>query len=189
MTHCIVKKTLDTIVDTKNSFVVAIKRNTKKLFENIEESVGMLTNCIDYNKVTETGHGRKETRVVHVFEASEEIKKYLSHINTVIRVKRIRQRGSKMTVEIAYYVSDLKLRAKQFQTCIRNHWSIENRLHWVKDMVMNEDHSNTRNKLITPILSIIKSLVVTIAYEKSKSVINFQRTNAHNIECMRLLLE
>lgn len=186
---CIVKKTLDTIIATNNHYVVAVKRNSKKLYSLIESSTSKLTSCCDYNKTDENNRGRKETRVLHVFNATKKIKEYLPHISAVVRVRRLRQYKKKISEEIVYYVSDVNYNAKQFNKGIREHWSIENKLHWVKDVDLMEDKSSISNFVIAPIMSILKSHVIELAYMNSNSVVNFQRSIAHNIEQMCILLE
>ncbi|XNN30306.1 ISAs1 family transposase [Escherichia coli] len=41
--------------------------------------------------------------------------------------------------EVRYYISSADLTAEKFATAIRNHWHVENKLHWHLDVVMNED--------------------------------------------------
>jgi predicted transposase YbfD/YdcC len=43
-----------------------------------------------------------------------------------------------VSYETRYYLSDLTLGADEFNKLIRNHWSIENKLHWKLDVVFNE---------------------------------------------------
>lgn len=155
----------------------------------IESATEKLTLCYDYHKTEEKNRGRNEIRTVHVFDATKEIKELVPHIKAVVRVKRIRQRSIRNSEEIFYYVSDVKYSAKRFNEGIRKHWSIENKLHWVKDVVMKEDKSTIKQYTVASIVSILKSLVINIAYLNSNSVINFQRTIAHNIEQMYVLLE
>ncbi|WP_114026369.1 ISAs1 family transposase, partial [Shigella sonnei] len=40
---------------------------------------------------------------------------------------------------VRYYISSADLTAEKFATAIRNHWHVENNLHWRLDVVMNED--------------------------------------------------
>jgi predicted transposase YbfD/YdcC len=187
--HCTQKKTLDTIVKTGNHYVVAIKRNAKYLFQLLVLLTLKLTDCVDYYKDNaKKSHGRLEQRTVHVFEPNEPIKEYLPHIKSVARIKRTRIKKDKKSEEIVYYISDRELSAKEFYKGIRGHWTIENNLHWVKDVVMLEDKSKYNRKMVEQI-SILKSLVITIAYQNSKSVINFQRVMSHDIVSMRHLIE
>jgi predicted transposase YbfD/YdcC len=189
LTHCIVKKTLDTIVATGNHYVVAIKRNCKKLYSQFVKATNQLTTCIDYYKTEELNKGRKETRIVHVLEVNKEITDYIPHIQIIVRIKRIRENKKKISEEIIYYACDVRYTAKIIYNGIRNHWFIENKLHWVKDVVMFEDKSQNRNIITSAIMSILKSQVISLAYLNSNSVINFQRTIAHNIEQMLFTLE
>ena len=49
---------------------------------------------------------------------------------------------------VRYYISSADLTAEKFATAIRNHWHVENKLHWRLDVVMNEDDGNDSNLLI-----------------------------------------
>ncbi len=45
---------------------------------------------------------------------------------------------------VRYYISSADLTAEKFATAIRNHWHVENKLHWRLDVVMNEDDCKIR---------------------------------------------
>ncbi|MBP5976888.1 ISAs1 family transposase [Brasilonema sp. CT11] len=60
--------------------------------------------------------------------------------------------------EIVCYISSLICTAKDFALGIRGHWSIENCLHWVKDVVLKEDSSTIRLGNAPANLSIIRAL-------------------------------
>ena len=47
----------------------------------------------------------------------------------------------------AMYISSLDKSAEEFQTIIRNHWAIENKLHWSLDVAFNEDLNRKRDSL------------------------------------------
>ena len=186
--HYIPKKTLETIIETSNHFVVTVKKNAQKLYKLIDEQTKKLTSRKSYHRSDEKGHGRQVRRMIHVFEANEAIKEYFHGIKSVIRIKRIKKIKETIATEVIFYVSDLEISAKEFLKGIRNHWSIENNLHWVKDVVFLEDKTYYNNS-IAPKMSLIKSMVISIAYINSNSVTNFQRTNAHDIELMSRFIE
>jgi len=142
---------------------------------------------LDYHITNEKNRGRTEKRTVEVYPVSEEIKKNYPHCNTLIRIMREREAKGRSSKEVFYYISDLNHSAEEFSVGIRGHWAIENSLHYVKDKVMIEDKANLKNKLIAPNISLLRSFVITIAYLFDKSVTNFQRTFAHNLNLLLIL--
>ena len=55
------------------------------------------------------------------------------------KVVRTREVGSKTSIETAYYLLSTPLCAERFVQVARAHWGVENGLHWVLDVTMNED--------------------------------------------------
>lgn len=47
-------------------------------------------------------------------------------------------------MQIRYYISSVDLTAEKFATAMRNHWCVENKLHWRLDVAMNEDDCRIR---------------------------------------------
>ena len=55
-------------------------------------------------------------------------------------------RGGKISIERRYYLSSARLSAEQFATAVRAHWHVENRLHWVMDVVFHDDLMRLRTQ-------------------------------------------
>jgi len=87
-------------------------------------------------------HGRRERRTL---TSSIALNNHLDWpgVKQVCRVVRERTKHGQTTTETAYYVTSLSRRradAKKLSTLIRDHWgAIENGVHWVRDVVLNED--------------------------------------------------
>jgi len=128
-----------------------------------------------------------EHRQLKVCEASPEVKSEYPHCNSVICIKRSRLFKGRESEETHYYLSDLNVSAEEFFKSIRGHWSIENRLHWIKDVVMKEDEANLENKPISCTLSLLRSYVITLANIFSGSLTKFQREYAHNIDLVYIM--
>ncbi len=65
-------------------------------------------------------------------------------------------------VEYRYYISSLPLDISLFYNCIRNHWSVENKLHWHLDFTFRQDDNTTVDKDALLGLQIIKKMALGI---------------------------
>jgi Transposase DDE domain len=99
------------------------------------------TPATQVNIQVEHSRNRHTTRAVSVLDAPSQIDPDWVGVQRVIRVERVGLRGTKPYQETMFYISSLKLDAAGFAEKIRSHWHIENRLHWVKDVVMGEDQA------------------------------------------------
>ena len=57
-----------------------------------------------------------------------------------------------------YYISSKKEKAEVFLEKIQEHWTIENKLHWVKDVVMEKDKSKIKEKKAASNISVLKTI-------------------------------
>jgi predicted transposase YbfD/YdcC len=64
----------------------------------------------------------------------------------VVMVESQREIGSRLTKETRFYVTSLVLLANAIRPMIRDHWAVENCLHWVMDMVFRDDECRVRNE-------------------------------------------
>jgi len=62
----------------------------------------------------------------------------------VAKVTAVREFDGKTTTASRYYLLSKPLPAARLAQVVRAHWQIENRLHWVLDVVIDEDHSRAR---------------------------------------------
>ena len=104
--------------------------------------------CASHRNV-DGDHGRIETRTSTVCTDIKWLQEQhawpgLAAIGQVVRVREI---GTRVTTETAYYLLSKPLSAKRFGEVARAHWGVENGLHWVLDVTMNEDQA--RNERIT----------------------------------------
>ena len=65
-------------------------------------------------------------------------------LKVIGKVERTRETAEKITLETAYYRPSSGLTPERFNEVVCQHWSVENRLHWRLDGVMNEDRDRTR---------------------------------------------
>ena len=168
--HCIVKKTLQTIVDSHNHFLVKVKANQPTLLKSIKDTVKNFT-AQDEFLVEETNRGRKETRLIKVFSQKDLLPDNWIIVNTMILVLRESIRKDKIHQTISFYITDLETTdTKLLLQGIRGHWYIENKLHYTKDVIQKEDKTATKNKLAAANLSIFRNFCFNILKSKNKSI-------------------
>lgn len=109
-------------------------------------------------------HGRIETRTALV---SSDVA-WLSHhrwpgLAAIGKLTRSRQSAGKTTTETAYYLLSAPFTAERFGAVARHHWGIENSLHWVLDVTMNEDQTRNRKDNGPHNLALLRRLALNLA--------------------------
>ena len=171
------KKIAASIVEAEADYALALKENHPTLRTEVEgvfaaaEAEEAGTKRVKSISVRSEGHGRKEVRRVSVSQdvaALSEGKEWAS-LRSVVMVERTRTVGDTTSTETAYYLSSLRVGPKAMERVIRSHWSIENSLHWVLDVVFREDSSRVRSRGgATNLAALRKLALVLLRLEQSK---------------------
>jgi predicted transposase YbfD/YdcC len=185
--HC-QKKTVETIIETNNDYMIKVKKNQPKLQEAIkvqtEKEIAVQVKVGD-----DLSKGRKVQRLVEVFAPPEDIHSSWKGVESVIRVTRSGERDGNSYNTLSYYFSSLPPKSERIATVIQGHWQVENRLHWVKDVIFDEDKSPQRAGNAPINLSIIKTWVLSVfrlhGFDSIKGAID---RFSHNIPAMWSLL-
>lgn len=177
-------------MDNGNDYVIQVKGNQKKLCAGLQLSMKE-SQPIDVYMTEEKNKGRIEKRTVKIFYPE---RKYIDaswkKLHRIIQVTSEGIRNKREYYEIRYYISSLEENsAKVFTIGIRQHWSIENQLHRVKDVVQNEDKCLIRNKKIVANLSLFKSLSISVFRINGHSSIKYAVERFRNClkECSALI--
>ncbi|WP_445637189.1 Transposase IS4-like domain-containing protein [Nostoc sp. DSM 114161] len=129
-------------------------------------------------------------RQVCVFDNFENISTDWVGLKSIVRVERVGTRAGKPDGQTAYYISSLALPASDFACGIRGHWGIENRLHWIKDVVIDENSSQTIDRYPAANFSIIRSFVINLLRHNAfDSLTRAIRHCAHDIKLLFSFLE
>ena len=141
------------------------KTNQPSLYRKLETTAKEKSADSEHIK-QDNSHGRKIQRKVSVWENKETRKNGVlnkfSEIKSLIKVERQGIRGKKKYEQIMYYISSKKEKAEVFLEKIQDHWKIENQLHWVKDIVMDEDQSQIKDKVAASNISVLKTIGLNI---------------------------
>ncbi|WP_426577263.1 ISAs1 family transposase [Xenorhabdus stockiae] len=143
--HC-QRETLEKISEKKAYAVVQVKKNQPKLWAAVQSQFQSVFDAGKEQIVTEVkqeAHGRREERYVFQLKPqfTPEMAEKWPTIRSIIAVERHRSENGKGTVETSYYISSLPPRHKLLGHYIRQHWRIENSLHYILDVVFKEDYS------------------------------------------------
>jgi predicted transposase YbfD/YdcC len=135
-----------TIIKGGGDYLLAVKGNQPTLHDAVRRALAELTKK-PLNEQTlsiEKEHGRIDGREYHVLPASvlaEQFPKWTSLKSIGVAISYRIENREKISMEYRYYISSAELTPEQFSSAVRGHWAIENSLHWVLDVVMNEDAS------------------------------------------------
>lgn len=120
-------------------------RDEKRLEQLLNE--GTDTCGATFWESIEKGHGRIEIRNCTTLSAKDlPSKSEWEGLQTIIRIFRERKERDKIQTETIYYISSLDQDAKLIANSVRNHWRIENSLHWRLDVVFGQDRSRYRDR-------------------------------------------
>jgi predicted transposase YbfD/YdcC len=140
------------IVDGGGHYVLALKGNQGTLQEDVETFMddmiasGTAQQC-DYYETIEKSHGRIETRKCwscwDVDWLTE--RHHWPGLSSLVAVEATRTLNGKTSTERRYFISShAGKQAQKLATLIRNHWRVENQLHWTLDVSFNEDQCRVR---------------------------------------------
>lgn len=135
------------IVEQKGDYALALKANQETLYDDVALLLSDRETKTETAKpVVEADHGRIETRTATVCSAVQWLQKQHQWpgLKAVGKVVRVREMPEKTTTETAYYLLSKVFPPERFNHVARQHWNIENSLHWRLDVVMNEDQDRTR---------------------------------------------
>lgn len=140
--HCTVKKTVAAIVESGNDYCIGLKANQKNLLKQAQQCAQQqVPRSRDY-AVLDTSQGRFVERNVEVFEAPVPLAATWPGLAAFVKVERSGLRDGTYFERQSWFIMSRVIPAQQAAQLIRGHRaSVENQLHWVKDVVYREDDS------------------------------------------------
>jgi predicted transposase YbfD/YdcC len=150
---CTVKKTFEAARDTGNVLIAQVKANQQILHKTLETICNAEPPTDSAETVERNQHGRQEHRMVETFDVAGRLgADWDGLIVTAARVTRLTWHKNtktglwRQTNETSVYACQIRLSATVAGAAIRQHWSIENRSHYVRDVSFFEDLSRIRTK-------------------------------------------
>ena len=140
------------IIDNKADYVLALKGNQSSLREDVEVFVaeqkanGFKDTKISRHETVDGDHGRIEMRAytaIHDVGWLQERHDWPG-LQGILMVESRREIDGKIEQETRFYLTSLVWLASQLGPVVRGHWSVENSLHWVMDMIFRDDECRVR---------------------------------------------
>jgi len=160
------------IVAKEADYVLALKENQPTLYDQVsdyfldqleKEGPGRK---LRHHREVEEGHGRSETRETFVAPATKEMVAsgaWLGLATVVLVIRRcVDHATGKSSDDVRYFISSLPAKVKRLAGAVRQHWGIENGLHWVLDVAFNEDRMRQRDRNGIENLALLNRLAVSL---------------------------
>ncbi|WP_203831579.1 ISAs1 family transposase, partial [Actinoplanes palleronii] len=128
------------------------------------------------------GHGRREIRTLKILTIAAGID--FPHAAQALQIRRRRRRldqPRRFTTETVYAITDLRVhQAKPVQLAawIRGHWTIENKIHWVRDVTYDEDHSQIRTGTGPHVMAALRNAAISAL--RAAGANNIAAANRHH---------
>ena len=185
------------VVKLKGDYVVPIKGNQGSFYNDLKD-------YFDEKKLETIKAGNTKSTYIDYYEKrgsqtihyeyyqTEDVnwyfdKKKWEKLNSIGLVKKTIDNGKEVKKEKRYYISSLYCNIDLFSKAIRNHWSVENKLHWHLDFTFKQDKNTTTNKIALMNLEIINKFCLAIlnrvkVYYNNKSLRRIRKIISYNFE-------
>jgi predicted transposase YbfD/YdcC len=163
----------ETILERGAEYLLALKANRPATFKDVEAFFadpppGTLDTCT----TTDGEHGRVEVRrhaVCHDVAWLFSDRRYPGEVAfpglaMIGMVEAETERDGKTTRERRYYLSSTRINAMTFAQAVRGHWGIENRLHWVLDVVFKDDLTRLRTGHAPENMAVVKHMAMNLLH-------------------------
>ena len=141
------------IIKRGADYLLALKGNQKSLHNEVKLFFEVAKG-LESHTTTDADHGRIEVRRAYVCHAVDWLngdraapnEPRFKGLTTIGMVQAEVEKDGKKSQSARFYISSAKLSAKQLSYAARAHWGIENRLHWVMDVVFHDDLMRLRTQ-------------------------------------------
>jgi predicted transposase YbfD/YdcC len=147
-------------------YILTVKRNQPGLHARLAGLPWRQIPAADIQR--DRGHGRAERRTLKITTVAAGLA--FPHATQALQIVRRRRplngkNSKKWATETIYAVTSLTVtqaRPAQLAGILRGHWSIEDRLHWIRDVTYDEDRSQIRARNGPRVMASLRNLAITI---------------------------
>jgi predicted transposase YbfD/YdcC len=173
------------IVERGGDYLLTVKDNQPALFAEIQDCFEKALEQDfagvqhDAYQTEDRGHGRQETRSYDIITDPDlSSKDEWAKLRVIGMCCSQNIRDGKESSEVRFFIGSRKATAKVYGKALRNHWGIENKLHWQLDVSFAEDHNRVSKRHGAENLALVRRLAVSLLK---------QHPDKRSIACKRLL--
>jgi len=168
-----------TILRRGGDYLLALKENRPATFQDVEAFFAdPPPGTLDTFETTDGGHGRIEVRRHAVCRDVAWLlsdRRYPGEVAfpglaMIGMVESTTERGGKVERARRYYLSSAKLDATSFARAVRAHWGIENRLHWILDVVFRDDLARLRTGHGPANMAVVRHMATNLLHQARPTV-------------------
>jgi len=156
------------IIAGGGNYILTVKGNQEQLLKDIQQC---LQEALDHEhpqlsfyETEERGHGRVERRCYTVLQEITALgqRQQWRGLQAIGMCYSERTIGEKTSTEVRYFIGSKKRSARYYGRGLRNHWGIENNLHWQLDVVFGEDADRTQDRNAAANLALLRRVALTL---------------------------
>lgn len=185
------------IIGEQANYLLALKANNEFLYEQVKDRLDQALEGYlgdDLHTEVDFGHGRLERRSCYVTDQLQWIDGAVGwkELKSIAVVESERESKGKSSVQRRYYLCSVAdVTARQLLHWSRNHWSIENNLHWVLDVAFGEDDCKVTRGQGAFNLATVRKLAMRVIQEDTQMKGSFktkQKVAGWNDDYMKTIL-
>lgn len=181
-------KIAQAVLDRGGDYLLALKDNQTSLYDEVRRYLDdPSAKHHSHFETTDGDHGRIEVRrhvVSHEVDWLTTARRFPGEprfpgLGAIAMVEAEVERNGSFSLERRYYLSSMPLDAKLFAYAVRCHWHVENRLHWVLDVVFHEDLSRLRSGAGPQNMATVRHMAMNLLHmPKDKYSLKVRRKSA-----------
>ena len=169
------------VLDRGGNYVLALKKNQGKLFAEVERRFARKGERDVAEQLQEAMHDRREKRRATIMRDKTLAARHnFPGIAAIARVTSWRRRKGQPADKpfVRYFVLSRYLSAKRVLEIVRSHWSIENQMHWILDVVFAEDANRARKDAAPENLAILRRFALNLLRTHPEPISMRRKMNA-----------
>jgi predicted transposase YbfD/YdcC len=163
------------IVNAEADYCLAVKGNQPTLHEGIQDFFqehledDFTRTPVRRHRTEEKGHGRQETRLYFICPIPEDLpdRERWAGLKAIGMAINHTWREGRECIDIRYYILSRYVAGRRFAEAVRDHWAIENRLHWQLDVTFQEDQCRIRQGHADANVSILRRTALSLLKNES----------------------